>query len=105
MKPSLLVLALCWAACSEQPGKDSNRKFIPAEARPPNTSSINDYAWTKILDSAAWKKSYNFEMFSVRDTLWVFHPDGNWYSTDGKEWSKSALPNAIYNLAFLDYVE
>jgi hypothetical protein len=62
------------------------------------------YTWVKLLDSAAWKKSYNFQMFSTRDTLWTFHFDGNWYSTDGKNWTKSALPNAIGNLAFLHYV-
>ena len=43
-------------------------------------------------------------MFSLRDTLWTFHPDGNWFSTDGVSWTKSSLPNAIYNLAFLDYI-
>jgi hypothetical protein len=31
--------------------------------------------WTKLLDSAAWKKNYNFQMFSQRDTIWTFHPE------------------------------
>jgi hypothetical protein len=57
------------------------------------------------LDSADWKKSYNFQMFSIRDTLWTFHPDGNWFSTNGVNWTKSQLSNAIHNLAFLDYVQ
>ncbi|HVT86684.1 MAG TPA: hypothetical protein VHD35_15880 [Chitinophagaceae bacterium] len=68
------------------------------------SGSDTNYVWTKVLDSTHWKKSYNFQMFSIKDTLWTFHPDGNWYSTDGKDWTKSTLPNAIYNLAFLDYV-
>jgi len=62
------------------------------------------YKWTKIMDSAAWKKSYNFQMLNVRDTLWIFHHDGNWYSDDGVSWTKSTLTNSISNLAFLDYV-
>ena len=62
------------------------------------------YKWTKIMDSAAWKKSYNFQMLNVRDTLWIFHHDGNWYSADGVSWTKSTLTNSISNLAFLDYV-
>lgn len=62
------------------------------------------YRWTKLLDSAGWKKNYNFQMFSIRDTLWVFHPDGNWFSVDGMDWQPSSLPNAIHNLAFLDYI-
>jgi hypothetical protein len=58
-----------------------------------------------LLDSAAWRKNYNFQLFSIHDTLWTFHPDGTWYSTDGKTWTTSTLPNAIRNLAFLDYVQ
>jgi hypothetical protein len=65
---------------------------------------LNNYHWAKLLDSAPWKKSYNFQMFSFRDTIWTFHPDGNWFSIDGIRWTKSSLPNAIYNLAFLDYI-
>jgi hypothetical protein len=62
------------------------------------------YVWSKLLDSADWKKNYNFQMFSVNDTLWTFHPDGVWHSIDGKIWTKSTLSNVIVNLAFLDYV-
>ena len=100
----LLVLVICWAGCSEQPRQGKTVSQMTAD-RDSNTTSGNGYAWTKILDSAEWKKSYNFEMFSIGDTLWVFHPDGNWYSIDAKVWTKSSLPNAILNLAFLDYVE
>lgn len=64
----------------------------------------SSYKWTRILESADWSKSYNFQMFSIGDTLWVFHSDGNWYSTNGLEWEKSLLNNSINNLAFLDYV-
>ena len=63
-----------------------------------------DYVWTKLPDSGAWKKSYNFQMFAIKDTLWVLHPDGNWFSADGIHWKKSTLTNAIDNLAFLKYV-
>jgi hypothetical protein len=98
------LLLVCWARCSEQP--DQSTTVNKVTARPAtNSDSAKDYVWTKLLDSAEWKKSYNFEMYSVRDTLWVFHPDGNWFSPDGNQWTKSTLPNAIGNLAFLDYVE
>lgn len=62
------------------------------------------YVWTKLADSAQWKKSYNFQLFNIHDTLWTFHHDGNWYSPDAEHWKKSILPNSISNLAFLDYV-
>ncbi len=55
-------------------------------------TSDSAYKWTKVLDSGPWKKSYNFQLFSHGDSLWVFHPDGNWYSTDGKNWEKQDAP-------------
>jgi len=62
------------------------------------------YVWTKLADTAPWSKSYSFQMMSVHDTLWTFHPEGNWYTLDGLKWKKSDLPNVINNHAFLDYV-
>src|SRR6187551_729977 len=63
------------------------------------------YRWTRLTDNAAFSKSYNFQLITYRDSLWAFHPDGNYYSLDGKTWTKSALTNVIHNLAFLDYVQ
>lgn len=63
-----------------------------------------NYTWNKVLDSGPWKKNYNFQMFSIRDTIWTLHPDGSWFSVNGREWSKSPLANVIRNQAFLDYV-
>ena len=88
------------ASCSS---KSSHEDKVNSADLP--TKSDTSYVWTKLLDSADWKKSYNFEMFSIQDTLWVFHFDGNWFSTDGINWTKSQLPNSITNLAFLDYVQ
>jgi hypothetical protein len=62
------------------------------------------YKWTELTTNAAFPKSYNFQLFTIRDTLWAFHSAGNWYSLDGKTWTKSTLINSINNLAFLDYV-
>ena len=73
-------------------------------ASPTPTPKDPSYVWTKVLDEGPWKKNYNFQMFAVGGKLWVFHPDGNWFSTDGRNWTKSSLSNPINNLAFLDYV-
>jgi hypothetical protein len=70
---------------------------------PRHTHAGNEYQWTKHTDSAAFPKSYNFQLLNIRDTLWALHPTGNWFSTDGKNWTKSPLENAISNPAFLDY--
>jgi hypothetical protein len=91
----LIIYASSLLACSGP----ANKPVSQAALTP------GQYSWVKLLDSAPWKKSYNFQMLNVRDTLWTFHTDGNWFSTDGTHWTKSSLPNAIGNLAFLDYVQ
>src|SRR5690349_5221338 len=94
----LPLILISLTACFGQSGQTDTK--IQQAIDPLN---IKEYVWFKRLDSADWKKCYNFQMFTIQDTLWVFHPDGNWFSTDGTNWAKSALPNAINNLAFLDY--
>lgn len=65
---------------------------------------VPGYKWIEHTGNAAFPKSYNFQLFNFRDTLWAFHPAGNWYSLNGRDWVKSSLLNSINNLAFLDYV-
>lgn len=91
-------MILVYSACTDMPRQEASLST--------GDSIVHEstYSWTKVLDSAPWKKSYNFQMFSIRDTLWTFHHDGNWYSTNGKDWTKSFLNNSIGNLAFLDYI-
>ncbi|ULQ52785.1 hypothetical protein [Flavihumibacter fluvii] len=85
-----VLIFIVFIGCSNQPGQ--------------KVDTDSTYTWKKILDGGEWKKSYNFQMFSLRDSLWIFHPDGNWASKDGYTWNKTILPNVINNLAFLDYV-
>ncbi len=73
-------------------------------SRPEQKELHPGYKWTEHTRSAPFPKSYNFQLFNFRDTLWAFHPQGNWYSLNGKDWAKSVLTNSIHNLAFLDYV-
>ena len=100
MKQFIPLLISLLAACASQTNSNTSAQVDKSEK-----TTDSSYVWTKLLDSAQWKKNYNFQMFSSRDTLWTFHPDGNWYSTDGINWTKSQLSNSIYNLAFLDYVQ
>ncbi|HEX5112214.1 MAG TPA: hypothetical protein VFV79_05170 [Saprospiraceae bacterium] len=62
------------------------------------------YQWEKLADFGPWTKSYNYQMMAFQDTLWVFHPEGIWFTTDAKRWTLSTLKNVIGNTAFLDYV-
>lgn len=95
----LLLISL---SCSCQSTIKNNSK---SESKTENINSEYSYKWTKISDSADWRKNYNFQMFSQNDTIWTFHSDGNWFSIDNKIWTKSELPNVISNHAFLDYVQ
>lgn len=98
-KPALPVILFCLIACGgrQEPDGAAKKALLPGEAN-------GRYAWTKLLDSAGWRKSYNFQLFSLHDTLWTFHHDGVWLSADGFRWMKSPLSNVIGNGAFLDYV-
>lgn len=99
MKMRFIISTIILVSCAGQPS--NSIQILSNDHSAPSDST---YLWSKLLDSAEWEKSYNFQMFSHKDTLWTFHPDGTWYSTDGKMWSKSLLSNSIQNLAFLDYV-
>lgn len=83
-------------SCTAQLNKNSVQNFK-------NDVNIG-YKWTQVTDNAAFPKAYNFQLFSIRDTLWVMHHAGIWFSLDGKEWTKSLLTNILKNNAFLDYV-
>jgi hypothetical protein len=85
---------------SETAGKDPAGKNTAEKELPSDTN----YVWTKLTDNAAFQKSYNFQMFAIRDTLWVMHHDGGWFSLNGKDWTRSSLSNIIKNNGFLDYV-
>jgi hypothetical protein len=95
-KISLFIGLLFLSSCKGQPNKSSTEN---------SKQQINEnYKWTKLTDNAAFPKGYNFQIFSIRDTLWVMHHAGIWFSLDGKEWKKSQLTNVLKDNAFLDYV-
>jgi hypothetical protein len=98
-KPFLSILLVILASCSGRPGGTAKT----TTGKPVSTADTA-FVWVKLSDSANWKKSYNFQLFSIRDTLWTFHHEGNWFSTNGTHWTKSPLSNIINNHAFLDYI-
>ena len=97
MRSHLISWLIFFSSCTSSPVKNTQQLT--------GTGEEKLYTWQKILDSAIWQKSYNFQLFSIRDTLWTFHPGGNYYSADdGLKWVKSSLGNVIENHAFLDYI-
>jgi hypothetical protein len=97
----ILTLAFLISGCpSSQQTAQPSATMLPA-----SDGLENSYRWTRLHESGPWPKSYNFQLFSMKDSLWVFHPGGNWYSTDdGFTWHRSPLANVIRNMAFLDYI-
>ena len=100
MDSILFILLIFLTSCI-----DSNSKRH-TKTNPVKKEIINEkpYQWTKLLDSAEWRKNYNFQMFSDENGIYVLHPDGTWQSPDGKNWTMIQLSNPIHNHAFLDYV-
>lgn len=92
--PATLALCAAFAAFTIESKKDP----VPVKAG-------TGYRWVQATSHAAFRKNYNFQLFSQQGLLWAFHPDGNYYTRDGRDWIKSGLPNSIHNLAFLDYVQ
>lgn len=95
----ILILTACVLinACSAGKGDNS-----------PNSASndpARQYTWIKVTDNAAFPGAYNFPVFTVRNQMWAFHHEGNWYSTDGRTWAKSELPVSGLNSGYQKYVQ
>jgi hypothetical protein len=78
-----------------------NRESFPNSA----SSQRAQYSWTKVTDGAAFPGAYNFPVFTAGSQMWAFHHEGNWYSTDGRTWTKSELPVSGLNSGYQRYVQ
>jgi hypothetical protein len=58
-----------------------------------------------VTDNAAFPGAYNFSVFTMHNQMWAFHHQGNWYSTDGRTWTKSELPISGLNNGYQKYVQ
>lgn len=101
MQSFLYVFLIILLSCKPQ---SSHHEKTKSSIVTKHSETEAKYTWEKLLDSAEWRKNYNFQMFSTDEQLFVFHPDGTWQSKDGKNWEKTGLTNPVYNHAFLDYV-
>jgi len=78
-----------------------------ADSHPANYQPMAgaNYGWTKVTDHASFPGSYNFPLFNIRNKLWAFHSQGNWFSADGKSWTKAELPPLGLRTGFQQYVQ
>lgn len=100
IKVVLLLLQVTIISCYTQIDKKNSNSGLSKGAE-----NTKNYKWSKLLDSAQWQKSYNFQLFEMHDTLWIIHHNNTWFSADGLKWSESKLDNKVNNQAFLDYVK
>ncbi len=93
----LLFITITALACSPK-----------VDSHPANISSIEsdkNYTWTRLTDHAVFPEGYNFPLFNIQNKLWAFHPQGNWYSEDGKNWTKAELPALGLRTGYQQYVQ
>lgn len=101
LKRNLIVLALALTALIPAVACTAGAGDVSKNAPPGNSL----YSWVKVTDAAAFPGAYNFPVFTVRHQMWAFHHQGNWYSTDGRTWTKSELPVAGLNAGTQKYVQ
>lgn len=68
------------------------------------SSSSSGYVWNEITGSAGFKESYNYPVFVMNGEMRAL-TDGGWISGDGKNWTKTNLPDINLNPAYLKFVQ
>jgi len=90
---SLILLLAISSSCG--------RKIGAVEAD--NTAA--DYTWTKVTDHPAFPEGYNFPLFNLRNQLWILRSEGNWFSADGRTWTKAELPALGLRTGYQQYIQ
>lgn len=103
LKRNLIVLAL--VLISLLPAVACNPGAGKASTNAPDISPALKYSWVRVTNSATFPGAYNFPVFTIHNQMWAFHHEGNWYSTDGRIWTKSELPVAGLNSGAQKYVQ
>jgi len=63
-----------------------------------------EYVWNEVTGSAAYPQSYGYPVFVMNGEMRALHHDGGWISKDGKNWTKTNLPNVGLNPAYQDFI-
>jgi hypothetical protein len=62
------------------------------------------YRWESVTDSAAYPEGYNYPVYVFGDRMVALN-NGAWMSRDGKDWTKTELPDSGLNSAYQKYVQ
>ncbi|MGD9588479.1 MAG: hypothetical protein AB7Q37_04640 [Pyrinomonadaceae bacterium] len=68
------------------------------------TEGVQDYKWERVTSAAPYQQGYNYPVFVLGDKMVALN-NGAWLSKDGRNWTKSGLPDSGLNSALLKYVQ
>ncbi len=84
---AILVLSLSVSACAKSEAK------------------TGEYVWQEITAKAEFPQSYNYPVYLMNDGNLLALNQGGWLSKDGKDWTKTSLPESGLNSAYQKFVQ
>ncbi|HSB94005.1 MAG TPA: hypothetical protein VLC28_12860, partial [Flavitalea sp.] len=75
---------------------------LPATSEPVEDSP--GYKWKKLSDNGGFVPTDRIQFLNVRDTLWSFNANGNYYSTDGIHFLLSGLQPKVSSIGIPGYL-
>ncbi|HEX8736181.1 MAG TPA: hypothetical protein VF721_12710 [Pyrinomonadaceae bacterium] len=63
------------------------------------------YVWNEVTASADYPQGYGYPVFTMNGEMRALHHKGGWISKDGKNWTKTNLPNVGLNPGYQDFVQ
>lgn len=77
---------------------------LTASACTKSAARTERYAWQNISAQAAFPEGYNYPVFVLGGEMLALN-NGGWLSTDGRNWTKTALAESGLNSAYQKYVQ
>jgi len=67
-------------------------------------STKTEYVWNEVTSNAAFPQGYNYPVFVMNGEMLALNK-GGWISKDGKNWTKTNLPESGLNSGYQEYVQ
>lgn len=84
---TILVLSLSVAACTK------------------STAKTSEYVWQNVTKAAQFPQGYNYPVYVMNDGNLLALNNGGWSSKDGKNWTKTNLPESDLNSAYQKFIQ
>ena len=69
-----------------------------------STAESTGYVWQNVTAAANYPQSYNYPVFVLNGEMLALN-QGAWVSKDGRNWTKTALPDSGLNSAYQSFVQ